>query len=47
MTASHDDLELDPSIARAIKRARLMRRIETGEGIDRGPEILEETRPTL
>ena len=27
-------------------RQRLAARIETGEGIDRSPELLDETRPT-
>lgn len=33
-------------VTRAAKRARLAERIRTGEGFDRGPEILAVTRPT-
>ena len=32
-------------VTRAAKRARLAERIRTGEGFDRGPEILAGTRP--
>jgi Arc/MetJ family transcription regulator len=33
-------------VTRAAKRARLAERIRTGEGFDRGPEILAASRPT-
>jgi Arc/MetJ family transcription regulator len=33
-------------LVRADRRARLKQRILTGDGIDRGPEILAASRPT-
>ncbi len=33
-------------VTRAAKRARLADLIDSGEGIDRGPEMLAITRPT-
>jgi Arc/MetJ family transcription regulator len=33
-------------VTRAAKRVQLAERIRTGEGFDRGPEILDASRPT-
>lgn len=33
-------------VTRAAKRARLANRIDSGTGVDRGPEMLAATRPT-
>lgn len=33
-------------VVRTHRRARLLERIRTGDGIDRSPELLAETRPS-